>query len=505
MSQKYMKHNPSKFRKNALRVINLVVLAVLIGSGLATVLSNSNSSLSTQSPLKQQQSPATSLSIKVSGNSLVNGSGQQIKLIGVDATGTEDACIQNAGFSWYPLTNSAAKAIAAWHVDAVRVPLNEDCWLGINGAPMAYSGSAYRTQIVNWVNDLNNNGMYVILDLHWTAPGTHVAAQQWPMADADHSIEFWQQVAQTFKNNHAVLFDLFNEPFMGNRNPTQSDWACWLSGCSYTNNCQKFTKKCSATTYQTAGEQQLVNAVRSTGATQPIEISGLDWSNDPCGLYMTGGNGGNCMLLKYLPNDPLNQLAVSSHLYYTSECHTVSCFNQDQLVVKQKLPVIIDEFGEKDCSTSFVNSVMNWADQHQISYLAWSWKTDSINSTTCIGSSVKTTNGTQMNQELLSNYDGAVNTVAPEPADIKAHFESTPWYLTGAHTPNNSTESNSIVTNSSPSWIHAHRTLVATVLLSLAGLLLIAWVMLEFRSYKRRVKIDTSKDHLDQSQPPNNE
>jgi aryl-phospho-beta-D-glucosidase BglC (GH1 family) len=49
----------------------------------------------------------------------------------------------------------------------------------------------------------------------WTAPGSQKADGQLPMPDQDHSIAFWSSVAQQFKNNSAVIFDLFNEPFPG--------------------------------------------------------------------------------------------------------------------------------------------------------------------------------------------------------------------------------------------------------------------------------------------------
>ena len=32
-----------------------------------------------------------------------------------------------------PADSTSVQAMAAWHINAVRVPLNEDCWLGING------------------------------------------------------------------------------------------------------------------------------------------------------------------------------------------------------------------------------------------------------------------------------------------------------------------------------------------------------------------------------------
>ena len=54
------------------------------------------------------------------------------------------------GASNTPAEDAAtAAAIASWQMNAVRIPLNEDCWLGINGAPAAYSGANYQTAIEN--------------------------------------------------------------------------------------------------------------------------------------------------------------------------------------------------------------------------------------------------------------------------------------------------------------------------------------------------------------------
>src|SRR5206468_74068 len=73
-----------------------------------------------------------SVVVRVSGNTLVNGAGAVIRLLGVDRSGSEYACIQGWGFFDGPSDATSIAAIAAWHTNAVRVPLNEDCWLGIN-------------------------------------------------------------------------------------------------------------------------------------------------------------------------------------------------------------------------------------------------------------------------------------------------------------------------------------------------------------------------------------
>jgi hypothetical protein len=358
-------------------------------------------------------SPAIVPTVRVSGNSLINTEGQTVRLLGVDASGTEDACVEDAGFGWGPLNSTEAAEIGSWDANAVRVPLNEDCWLGINGVPAKYSGAAYQSAVKQWVTALNNAGIVAILDLQWSAPGNYEATEQWPMADASHSITFWSQVATAYASNPSVVFDLFGEPFMGLSHPTSADWSCWLSGCTTTfatNN----------VTYTTAGMQQLVDAVRSAGADQPIMLGGLDWAEDPCGVYDTGGNGGSCAWTTYEPSDPLHQLAVSFHAYQWSSCSTVSCWNADVAPLAATVPVVTGEFGEKDCSSTYDTTFMNWADQNGISYLAWSWQPYAATDTTCTAAFGNT--GSSNNLELLSNWTGTASNVAPEGGAIRTHF-----------------------------------------------------------------------------------
>jgi hypothetical protein len=41
--------------------------------------------------------------------------------------------------------------------------------------------------------------------------------------------------------------------------------------------------------------------------------------------------------------------------------------------VAAKVPVVTGELGEYDCTSSFIDSYMAWADAHGVSYLAWAW------------------------------------------------------------------------------------------------------------------------------------
>jgi hypothetical protein len=289
------------------------------------------------------------LSLSVAGNQLVNGAGRPIRLLGVNRSGAEYACIGGYGilggdvFDNPSAVDQAVEAIASWHTNAVRLALNEDCWLNINNVPAGYGGAPYQNGVVSFVNLLHRHNLFVILELHWNAPGSLLATGQQPMADADHAPAFWQSVATTFKSDSAVVFDLYNEPY-------GIDWNCWLNGCT-------------SPGWQTAGMQSLVDAVRNAGATQPLMLSGLSFSNDLS------------QWLLYQPKDPSHALVASFHLYPSNPCNTAACWDATVAPVARQVPVVTAEFGEPDCGHGFVDSHMAWADAAGISYLGWVWDT----------------------------------------------------------------------------------------------------------------------------------
>ncbi|HSX09332.1 MAG TPA: glycoside hydrolase family 5 protein [Candidatus Saccharimonadales bacterium] len=299
----------------------------------------------TQQGMFDIQSVNASNSIAFSGlrvvkNKLVNEQNQQVVLHGADRSGAEYECVKNDFVFDGPSDEVSIQAMKTWNITAIRVPLNEDCWLGINGAKV--DSSTYQKAIRNYVTLLNQHQIYVILDLHWNAPGDTLSTSQQNMADRDHSIDFWKSVAATFKGNNNVLFDVYNEPH-------DISWDCWKNGCD-----------------NYAGMQQLVDAVRSTGANNVIMLGGLNWAKDLSGWYANR------------PTDPKNNLVASWHMYGSTSCSGTNCWDAKGISsLMAKVPVIAGEFGESSdatiCSTPISNAFMNWMDQHNSSYLAWTW------------------------------------------------------------------------------------------------------------------------------------
>lgn len=280
--------------------------------------------------------------IGVRGNTLVDGAGRPVQLAGVNRSGTEYACAQGWGTFDGPVDVAAVATMGTWGVEAVRIPLNEHCWLGRNGVPAHLGGTAYRAAVRGLVDRLHAAGMVAVLDLHWTAAGSQRALGQAPMPNTDHSVAFWSSVATEYRNVPGVLFELFNEPH-------GVSWSCWRDGCAMPGG------------WRAAGMQRLLDAVRATGARQPVIATGLEWGNDPRGW------------LAHRPTDPAGALVAGFHTYNFNACVTAACWDERLGPVVARVPVIATEVGQTDCRSGFTVGFMRWADARGISYLPWTW------------------------------------------------------------------------------------------------------------------------------------
>ena len=316
--------------------------------------------------------PAPAISgLHVSGNQILNAAGQPVRLRGVNRTSGEYACIQNWGIFEGPVTDQAIQAMLSWKINAVRIPLNEDCWLNVNtsGINPAYVGTSYRNAVIDYVTRLTAAGIAVILDLHWAAPGTQKATGQIPMADRDHAPAFWTSVASTFKTNTAVIFDLFNEPYPDDNRDTTAAWLCLRDGSNGAGTCPHVG-------YTAAGMQELLNAVRSTGATNLVMVAGVAYT------------GVLSRWMEYRPTDPLNppNVAASVHIYPPgSQCSTVTCWNQQLAPIAAQYPIIVGETGQTNCANDRIDTVIDWMEARQQHYLVWAWWREPCNAAAYYG------------------------------------------------------------------------------------------------------------------------
>jgi hypothetical protein len=334
-----------------MRVFVLLACALLIPQVVAVPTAQP----ALAAPLHSASGAAGAPQLQVQGNQLVDvrsEPSQPIQLHGVNRSGTEYACIQGWGIFDGPADDASIQAIASWNTNAVRIPLNEDCWLAINHVKPDYSGRNYQQAIATYVRLLNLFGLVAILDLHWSAPGAQQATGQQPMPDRDHAMTFWRQVAAAYATNLSVVFDLFNEPSPDSGLDSSAAWHCWRYGGA-----------CSAVSFRVAGMQDLVGAVRATGARNVIMLGGVEYANAVT-QWLTDE-----------PADPAHDLAASWHVYDFNACTTVGCWNQTVAPLARQVPVVTAEFGEKTQGAQFVTRLLRWLDglPQGASYIGWTW------------------------------------------------------------------------------------------------------------------------------------
>lgn len=261
---------------------------------------------------------ATVPAVRVQGNRLVDAAGNVLQLRGVSFSGFEFVAIGG----WSPGDPSGGQAgqpggprwpaLQAWHANTVRFTLNETSWLGLTcvdtdgvtrqGDP----GGNYRAAIATQVQQANAAGLYVIIELHWGAPGNACPMVQTQMANADHSLDFWTSVATAFKGNGSVIFSLYNEPYFFGLGAGQDAWRVLMTGgtldyfpaTSATSNYRNITGP-----WRSVGMQAMLDAVRATGAANVVLVGGTEFSNNLGGW------------LANMPTDPLKQMAASWHPY----------------------------------------------------------------------------------------------------------------------------------------------------------------------------------------------
>lgn len=309
--------------------------------------------------------PAALNGLRVSGNQLVDGSSNVVHLQGVNRSGTEYACVQGWGIFDGPNDAASVKAITTWHANIVRVLLNEDCWLAINGIKSEYAGKNYRRAIVDYVNLLHRYGMYAEVSLIWGAPGKYKATYQPDAPDSDHSPAMWSSMASAFKNDPNVILAPWGETTVG--------WVCFMQkGCDDEATFGPHNKF-----YQTASMREAVDRMRAAGYKGVISIPCIDYAN-ACGK-IDGKDYNGSTWLKSRPKDSLRQTIAEAHVYGKNLCETDSCFDSSMRPITKVVPMIFGETGEtydgSGCKPQYIVTFLNWADAHGVGYEAWTWDT----------------------------------------------------------------------------------------------------------------------------------
>ncbi len=314
-----------------------VMLSLLAGAGMGAGVTAQGQGTGNLTPLK------------VEGTQVLNGQNKRVRLRGVNVPSLEWS--RNGEGH---ILETVRVALKDWHVNIIRLPLAQDSWFG-KMPDQSDQGQAYRALVKQIVELCAANNCYVILDLHWNDAGVWGKdIGQHVMPDAN-SLLFWKSVATEYKNHPAVVFDLYNEPH-------DVSWDIWRDGGQVT----EADGKQGTRTYKAIGMQELLDAVRETGAKNVALIGGLNWAYDLDGI-----------LAGRQLKDATGRGVMYANHAYPQKGESVAVWTKRMETATKTLPVFVGEFGSDpgggvgETGESWVRHVLQVIQDHDWNWTAW--------------------------------------------------------------------------------------------------------------------------------------
>ena len=310
---------------------------------------------------------AAPLPLKVVGNQLLYGNDQLARLRGVNCAGMEWSTNGDGH-----ILKTVEVAVKDWHANLIRLPLSQDRWFG-KAPEQKDDGVAYRALVGQLVDLCSTNNAYIILDLHWSNAG------EWGKNIGQHnlpdtnSITFWKDIAQVYKDNPAVLFDLYNEP-------AHITWDQWFKGGLMTETNKQTNNVKITLTYESVGMPVLVNAIRSTGAKNVIVAGGISFA------YEVDGILDGRQLSDPTGNGVIYAVHPYPHEYEKRGREKIDKWTARMEIFAQKLPIIATEFGSMESKWPFPKTwdyndekwnreMIDVLEAHHWSWTAWDFHT----------------------------------------------------------------------------------------------------------------------------------
>ena len=209
--------------------------------------------------------PVANGPLHVQRNVIVDATGQVILLRGVEMPGLNIASPTVEQRQTADALNATTFGILRlrWNLNAVRLPVSNWIW--------RRDGQPYLDRAGKIVRAAADAGLIVVISDYEDSTAGAPTAIDLPLKE---SVAFWQTWAAYFKNDPHVIFGVFNGPSIvqvpGHTSAQRrsSDWQFWLNGGTALNG------------QVTVGMQALVDAIRSTGATQVVAVSAFADSLD---------------------------------------------------------------------------------------------------------------------------------------------------------------------------------------------------------------------------------
>jgi Endoglucanase len=291
--------------------------------------------------------------------------------------------------------NAQLALLKGWGANVLRLPISQTFWLpgntyytGLNGGT-DYS-AAYQARVINAVKAARALGLAVIIDLHATDRGLaqyDTVPDIHPMPDRNNSVPFWRDVANTFKDDGGVIFELYNEPHpleldWAAGSPNDASWNIWLNGGQiaaapdYPGDDVNTRKRVA---YTAVGMQDLYNAVRGTGARNLVLIDGNHWGYNLAGVPTHRVKGYNIIYGTHPYDWGDKQPTANNAGSVGFDVEFGDLAKTDAVMISEFGSYRGTEFTSAKCREMLPNTlglgynkaVMDYADAHQMSWVGW--------------------------------------------------------------------------------------------------------------------------------------
>jgi endoglucanase len=281
--------------------------------------------------------------LRASSNRIVNADTREpVRLRGINRSGLEySSSLSAAGITGEELD----EIVLRWGANVIRVPFNQQWALG---------SATYRSELDLLIAETAQRGAYVLLDLQWidavtergkNSDGTSNFVPALPDID---SIALWRELARSYVNEPAVLYDIFNEP----HDPLPGDPTPFL-GIDQSGRTFPLPKRVVTMKEWQPWAMQLVRAIRSEHPGALVFVPGVNWAYDLCGFPLPG----------------IERVAYSTHVYPNKGKNWDAAFGG----LSDRYPVFAGEFGGAEEDVRWGQSLLEYFERHSIGWAAWSW------------------------------------------------------------------------------------------------------------------------------------
>jgi len=295
--------------------------------------------------------------LHTSGNQILDASDRPVRLRGITRVAWETR----------PATEDEIAHVRGWGANIVRVTMGEDGWNQLC-MTKSYDGD-YRAHIDDMVQWITSRGMVALLELATNPRFLCDPNADGPqkMAAFPSSATFWQSVADRYKSNPLVAFELYNEP-----HDISPD--VWLRGGTVIDG---------AVVWRAAGMQQLYDTVRAQGAQNLVFVSGPGFASTPPATLVSGYNVVYAAHMYTCPTNPppnckvIKKTGPGGRIWLwvpvENPYDPTPLFDRWASLATQQ-PVVLTEFGWPSTESGEYNAnVIAEAEGRGMSWIAYAW------------------------------------------------------------------------------------------------------------------------------------